>query len=180
MFKFLVAEKHSQTFFLNTLWNCWVKVFYRVQVTPFTGPLSQMINRWFPMPFTSVSFSAAQRISKPHMFLQCSRFPVLEWPPVGQTSASSSSSCYLQVKGDGVCHYSSTGFELKPKLGKTSGNFCSSENTKVDQILWARVDAKRVVFTKTSRVTSRKFTTISWPQEEVSRCKEKEARWEGK
>lgn len=36
------------------------------------------------------------------MFLQCSTFPVWEWPPEAQTLASSASSCYLQVKGEGL------------------------------------------------------------------------------
>lgn len=51
------------------------------------------------------------------MFLQRSRFPVWEWPPEGRTSASSSPSCYLQVKGDGllprISHYHSSGFTLR-------------------------------------------------------------------
>lgn len=150
---------------------------------PFTSPLSQMINRWFPIPFTSASCSAAQRISKPHMFLQCSRFPVWEWPPEGQTLASSSSSCYLQVKGDGLLErrFPLQLYWIHTQTSIREDNFCcASENTKVDKILWGRVDTKEVVFTKTSPDTSRKFITISWPQEEVSRCKGGKSQMGGK
>lgn len=53
-----------------------------------------------PVSFTSASCWGAQRISKPHMLLQCPAFPA---PPEGQILASSASSCYLQVKGEGLC-----------------------------------------------------------------------------
>lgn len=146
------------------------------------GPISQMINRWFPMPFTSVSCSAAQRISKPHMFLQRSRFPVWEWPPEGQTLASSSSSCYLEVKGDGLLARCFPLLDSHWNLheGRAVATFVHSEDTEPDKILWGRVDAKKVVFTKTRRDTSREFITINWPQEEVSRCKGERSQMGGK
>lgn len=126
-----------------------------------------MINRWFPMPFTSVSCSAAQRISKPHMFLQRSTFPVWEWPPEGQTSASSSPSCYLQVKGDGLLP---SRFPLQllwihteADTKKRAAAAFVHQDTEADKILWA--DAKSAVFAKASRDTGREFI-INWPQEE--------------
>lgn len=133
-------------------------------------PADSYTNRWFSVPFTSVSCFATQRISKSHMFPQSSRFRVWEWPPEGQPLASSSSSCYLQVKGDGLLERC---FPIQPlqeshwKLH--NGRPVASENTKADKIYWGQVDSKRVVFTKTSLGTSEEF--LNWPQEAVDRFK---------
>lgn len=79
-------KKRTQRWFFSTrckndfLWDAGVAL---------SGTISQMISRWLPVPLTSASCLAAQRISKPHMFLQLSRFTAWEWPPKGQTLDSS-------------------------------------------------------------------------------------------
>lgn len=80
--------------------------FYRQRLMFYLGPLSEMINRWFPPLFISISCPEAQWISKAHMFIHIFKRlsqndtpgnQAQPLPPLSAISRSKATVCWWEV-----------------------------------------------------------------------------------